>query len=204
MKKLTVIIFILACVCTNAFSQNSLGKSATEITVEVEINLPIEKVWASISKIEDFYLSSPTVSNSTIISDIKYGIGAVRHLEMSKMIKEGAILDEKVTEWEEGTFQKLEVINIVKVAGIQTMGGDFRLKRSGNNTILTSSLHYSMKNNMWGMMNNMMGVRKFTKTWASIVAGIKKHAETNEDVTENTKLDLSQVKILSIKKHLER
>ncbi|MCB9325347.1 MAG: hypothetical protein H6571_16530 [Lewinellaceae bacterium] len=96
------------------------------------------------------------------------------------------------------------VNSIYKVQGIQTMGGDFRLTAKGNKTILTSTLDYSMKSRMFGMMNGMMGRKKFTKTWASILGGYKYHSETGIRVTENTVLPIEEVKLLEVKKNLNK
>jgi len=197
MKKLLVSLSIgLVTFVTNSQEANSVGRAYTEITEEVVINAPIEKVWKEFSTIENIYLNSPTVNSSTIISEIKTGVGAVRHMEMS--IKEGAILDEKIIEWREGTYMKLQVIKIYKVSGIQTMGGDFELIADGEKTILRSTLNYSMTNKMMGLMNRMMGKNKFAKLWKSILTGYKKHIETGEEVTAKTELDLKNVKLISI------
>ena len=100
-----------------------LGRAATEVTLQVEIEAHISEVWTAFSTIGNIYLSSPTVSASHLSSDITSGIGATRHMEMS--IKEGATLDERVIEWTQGSYMALEVYKIVGVTGVQTMGGTF-------------------------------------------------------------------------------
>ena len=177
-----------------------LGKSPTEITVEVEINAPIEKVWAEFANIGNIYLNSPTVAKSRISSENKTGIGATRHMEMSEIIKEGATFDERVIEWEEGTYQKVEVYKMYKVPGIQTTTADFRLIEKEDKTVLRSSINYSMKNGLYGFINNLMGKKKFAKVWKSVIAGYKYHIETGEEVTEKTNLNLDAVKLISINK----
>jgi ligand-binding SRPBCC domain-containing protein len=149
-----------------------LGRSATEITMEVEIDAPIEKVWANFKDVGGIYKNSPTVDSSYVISANKEGVGAKRYMIMSKAFK-GAILEEENLIWNEAEhYQKFNAYRIYKVQGIQTMGGDFRLTANGDKTILTSTLNYSMKNRMFGMMNGMMGRKKFAKTWATILGGI--------------------------------
>jgi hypothetical protein len=199
-------IFLFALLLSGFFSQTIFaeamtpGKSLTETTVEVEINASIEKVWAEFANIGNIYLSSPTVAKSNLSSEKQYGIGATRHMEMSKMIKKGAELDERVIAWEEGNYMKMEVYKIYKVSGIKTMGGDFKLIEKNGKTILRSTLNYSMVNGMWGLMNNMMGRKKFAKVWKSVIAGYKYHIETGKQVTEDTELDLDTVKLISIEK----
>jgi uncharacterized membrane protein len=199
------LIIILAAVFTaNSTIAQKLGKSATEITMEVEINAPIEKVWANFKDIGGIYKNSPTVDSSYVISANKEGLGSKRYMIMSKAFK-GAILEEENIIWEEAQhYQKFNASSIFKVPGIQTMGGDFRLTAKGNKTILTSTLNYSMKNGMFGMMNAMMGRKKFAKTWASILAGYKYHSETGMRVTADTELPIKEVKLLEVKKNLNK
>jgi hypothetical protein len=201
MKKLTTAFaaLLLAFSLQAQTTIKTLGKAPTETTVEVEIDTPIEKVWAELAKIGGIFLNSPTVDTSYTTSENKTGVGATRHMILSPMIKKGATLDERVIIWEEGTYQKLEVYKIHKVAGLQTMGGDFKLIKKGNKTILRSTLNYSMKNGMWGFMNKMMGKKKFAKVWRNVIAGYKYHIETGKEVTHKTKLDIKPVKLIEIK-----
>ena len=89
---------------------------------------------------------------------------------------------------------KLEVYKIYKVAGAKTMGRDFLLIPKSNKTILRSTLIYSMTNGFYGLMNNMVGRKKFQKLWVSVLVGYKTHIETGKEVTEKTQLDLKQAK----------
>ena len=204
MKKI-ILILIGICTFNSIFAQPAkLGRSATEITMEVEINQPLEVVWQNFKDIGGIYKNSPTVYTSYIISKIKEGVGTKRYMVMSKMFK-GAILEEENIIWDEmAHYQKFNAYKIQNVKGIQTMGGDFRLTAQGNKTILTSTLNYSMKNRMYGMMNGIMGRKKFTKTWASILAGYKFHSETGQRVTEKTVLPIKDVKLIEVKKNLNK
>jgi hypothetical protein len=199
MKQITtaLVLFMFA-FSMQAQSSLSLGKTPTEIAVEVEIDALVKKVWAEFASIGSIYLNSPTVAASSTTSKQKTGVGATRHMELSPMLKKGATLDERVLIWEEGTYQKLEVYKIYKVPGLKTMGGDFRLIKKGDKTILRSTLNYSMKNGMWGFMNKMMGKKKFAKVWRNVIAGYKYHIETGEEVTHKTKLDLKSVELIDI------
>lgn len=188
---LNTIAVTMTALTLNAQELLKVGKSYTEIPMEVEINAPIEKVWKELANIGDIYLNSPTVSKSFVSSEAKQGIGATRHMEMS--IKEGATLDEKVVKWEEGTYMALENYKIYKVSGIQTMGGDFLLIAKGDKTILRSTLHYSMTNALYGMMNKIMAKKKFAKLWKTVLAGYKKHIETGEHVTVASTLETNKV-----------
>lgn len=201
MRKLTTAfaLLLLAFSLQAQSTNTTLGKAPTETTVEVEINAPIEEVWAEFARIGGIFLNSPTVDTSYTSSENKTGVGATRHMILSPMIKKGATLDERVLIWEEGTYQKLEVYKVYNVAGIKTMGGDFRLIKKGDKTILRSTLNYSMSSGLWGLMNRMMGKKKFAKVWRNVIAGYKHHIETGERVTHKTKIDIKPVKVIEIK-----
>lgn len=194
---LSTLIVAMTVLTLNAQEFPKVGKSYTELPMEIEINAPIEKVWQEFASIGDIYLSSPTVSKSVVTSEIKQGIGATRHMEMA--VAEGATLDEKVVKWEEGKYMALENYKIYKLAGLQTMGGDFLLIAKGDKTILRSTLHYSMTNSFYGMMNKLMGKKKFAKLWKTVLAGYKKHIETGEHVTLKSTLETDKVIQLSSK-----
>ncbi|MBL4703345.1 MAG: SRPBCC family protein [Flavobacteriales bacterium] len=198
-KTLTTLVLSILVFSVQAQSSISLGKTPTEITVEIEINAPIKQVWAEFENIGSIFLNSPTVDTSFTSSEQKTGVGATRHMVLSPMIKKGATLDERVLIWEEGTYQKLEVYKLYKVSGMKTMGGDFRLIEKGDKTILRSTLNYSMKNGIWGLMNKMMGKKKFAKVWKNVIAGYKYHIETGQEVTHKTKLKLDAVDLIEIK-----
>src|SRR5438094_297349 len=63
-------------------------KSLTEInnmaTIynEIIINAPIEKIWEALSNIEELDKYDPTVKRSIAVSNVKYGIGAKRKVDM--------------------------------------------------------------------------------------------------------------------------
>jgi len=173
-----------------------VGKTPTDITLEVEINKPIAEVWEDFAEVGNIYLSAPTVGHSYLSSDVKHGLGAQRHMEMS--IMPGATLDERVIAWEEGSYMELEVVKIKGMPGVQTMGGQFGLTERGRNTVLTSTLNYSMSNGLFGFMNKMMMNKVFIKLWTSILAGYKYHNETGEEVTSKSKLPLRAVQIKDI------
>lgn len=172
------------------------GKSPTEITMEVEINAPIEKVWQEFSSIGDIYLNAPTVRKSYLSSEVKSGIGATRHMDMAMF---GAVLNEQVIKWEDGTYMALEVFKTERMPGIQTMGGDFGLTAKDHSTVLRSTLNYSMSNSLFGFMNKVIMKHMFVMLWTWILAGYKKHIETGVEVTMKTKLDSDRVKLIDIK-----
>ena len=56
-----------------------------------------------------------------------------------------------------------------------------------------------MKNGLWGMMNKMIGKKKFARIWRKVIGGYKFHIETGEEVTHKTRLDITPVELIEIK-----
>jgi hypothetical protein len=166
-----------------------MGKTTT-IKREIEINQSKENVWKALADFGNICHGHPAVSKSFVTSTQKEGIGAIRHCDFTMM---GASAEEKVTEWNEGKNIKIEVAELKKMPGIDTMALDLAIRESGGKTILSSTMAYSMKNGFFDMMNGLMMKNMNAKLLDGIMAGHKLYIETGTIVNEKTKLDLTQV-----------
>jgi carbon monoxide dehydrogenase subunit G len=166
-----------------------MGKTTT-ITREIEIKLPKQKVWDTLSDFGHICHGHPAVSKSYVTSKQKMGVGATRHCDFTMM---GASAEEKVTDWNEGKNIKIEVYELHKMPGIATMALDLSIREKAGHTVLTGTMVYSMKNSMFDLMNGLMMKGMNAKLLNGIMAGHKKYIETGEIINEKTKLDLSQV-----------
>jgi hypothetical protein len=166
-----------------------MGKS-TIIKREIEINQSKDKVWKALADFGNICHGHPAVSKSFITSTQKEGVGATRHCDFTMM---GASAEEKVTEWNDGNNIKIEVAELKKMPGIDTMALDLAIRTNGDNTILSSTMEYTMKNVLFDFMNNIMMKNMNAKLLDGIMAGHKLYIETGTIVNEKTKLDLSQV-----------
>jgi carbon monoxide dehydrogenase subunit G len=169
-----------------------MGK-VTTIKREIVVNQPKEKVWKALADFGKICHGHPAVSKSFITSAQKEGVGATRHCDFTMM---GASAEEKVTEWNEGKNIKIEVYELNKMPGIDTMALDLAIKEHGNNTVLSSTMVYTMKNVFFDILNSMIMKNMNAKLLDGIMAGHKLYIETGTIVNEKTKLDLSQVKIV--------
>lgn len=165
----------------------------TTISREIAINATKEDVWKAIAKFGDICHASPGVLKSHVTS-IQEGIGATRHCDFTM---NGATAEEKITAWNEGESLSIEVFELKKMPGINTMKADFVVRTENGKTILRADLHYDMKNGLFDVMNGIMVKKMNIKLWNSVVAGHKKYIETGEQVVENTVLELDKVIILN-------
>lgn len=164
--------------------------NTTIIKREIEINLSKEKVWKAIADFGNICHGHPAVSKSYITSTQKEGVGATRHCDFTMM---GASAEEKVVEWNEGKNVKIEVYELKKMPGIDTMALDLSISNKNEKTILLSTMTYTMKNGFFDIMNSLMMKNMNAKLLDGILAGHKLYIETGTIVNEKTKLDLSPV-----------
>ncbi len=169
-------------------------RALTTIKREITINQSTEKVWKALADFGNICHGHPAVSKSFITSTQKEGVGATRHCDFTMM---GASAEEKVTEWNEGKNIKIEVAELKKMPGIDTMALDLAIRQDEAKTILTSTMAYSMKNSFFDIMNSLMMKNMNAKLLDGIMAGHKLYIETGTIVNEKTKLDLSTVKKIS-------
>jgi len=167
-----------------------MGKITT-IKRTIEINQSKDQVWKALADFGNICHGHPAVSKSFITSTQKEGVGATRHCDFTMM---GASAEEKVTEWNDGNNIKIEVQELKKMPGIKTMALDLAIKNQGENTILTSTMEYTMKNVFFDAMNTIMMKKMNAKLLDGIMAGHKLYIETGTIVNGKTKLDLSVVK----------
>lgn len=162
----------------------------TTISREIEINAPKQEVWKFISKFGNICDASPGVKRSYVTSKQQEGVGATRHCDF---VMNGATVEEKITEWNEGDSLKVDVFELNNLPGIKTMEASFKIRENGKSSFLTAKLNYTMKNFAFNIMNNLMLKKMNTKLWESVLAGHKKHIETGEKITQKSKLELDKV-----------
>jgi carbon monoxide dehydrogenase subunit G len=162
----------------------------TKLKREIEINASKEKVWQALSNFGNICHAHPAVLTSHLTSKQESGIGATRHCNFSMM---SATAEERVIDWKEGEYMKIEAYELKNLPGIKTMFVDFAVRQKGNTSVLTSTMEYSMKNPLFDLMNVFMMKRMNAKLLDGIVAGHKKYIETGEIVTQKTVLELGKV-----------
>ena len=126
---------------------------STVFKSEIEINTSQEKVWQALSKFGDICHGHPAVETSHLTSDQKEGVGTTRHCNFNMM---GATSEERVIEWRDGEYMKIEAYEMKNLPGIKDMFVDFSIRQVGDNSVLTSTMEYSMKNPLFDLMNALI------------------------------------------------
>jgi hypothetical protein len=169
-------------------------RQPTTFKKAIEVNASKEKVWNALADFGNICHGHPAVSKSYVTSTQKEGMGATRHCDFTMM---GASAEEKVVEWNEGKNVKIEVYELKKMPGIDTMKMDLSLRENEGKTILTGTMQYTMKNGFFDVMNSVMMKRMNAKLLSGIMAGHKLYIETGTLVNEKTRLDLTQVQTIN-------
>ncbi len=165
-------------------------RKTTTFKRAIEINAPKEKVWKALADFGNICHGHPAVDTSHITSKQKEGIGATRHCDFNMM---GATAEERVVDWNEGKNVKIEVYELKKMPGIKTTSLDLEIQAKGENTLLTATMEYTMKNFIFDIMNGLMMKGMNAKLLEGIVAGHKNYIETGKTVNKNTTLQLDKV-----------
>ncbi|MCP4140940.1 MAG: SRPBCC family protein [Chloroflexi bacterium] len=163
---------------------------STVFKSEIEINASKEKVWQALSKVGDICHGHPAVETSHLTSTQTEGVGTTRHCNLAMM---GATSEERVIEWVDGEYMKIEAYEINKMPGIKDMFVDFAVRQEGDKSVLTSTMEYSMKNPFFDVMNTLVMKKMNGDILNGIVAGHKKYIEDGEIVTQKTVLEMDKV-----------
>lgn len=93
-----------------------------EITREVWIDTPRQKVWKVLADFGNVYLTSPNITKSYATSDQETGLGATRHCDLTLF---GANLEERIVGWDEGHSLKIDIYDWENLPIIKTQGAIF-------------------------------------------------------------------------------
>ena len=152
----------------------------TNIQREIKIDASKAKVWAIVANLGAVQEYHPAVSKSYYTSTATEDVGASRVCELLPMGK----VEETAISWNEGESYKLNVTPIEKMPPFKHAVGEIKLVGDENSTTASFSVDYQLKFGAIGsMMDSLMIRQQFEKLIPAVLAGLKHHAETGEEVT---------------------
>ncbi len=165
----------------------------TRITVQVEIEATTDETWAEVANFGGVMHASPLVLSSHSTSSANGGVGATRHCDLVG----GAKAEERIVDWRDGEFCRIEVYKRHKMPMVTSMFGEMAVEpRPGGKSALAMTFDYRVGLGPIGwLMNTLMMRRMFTKSAMSAVAGFKRRIETGSAIEAGADLDLSPVSI---------
>lgn len=147
----------------------------------IHINAAPEKVWPVIADFPAIQTFNPSVTESYGTSTSANGIGATRHCTLTF----GAI-EERIIDWQEGKSYTVEIYDSAGIPPIvKNMRATVGIKAAaGGGTQASFTFNYDMAFGPIGALMNMALVKaQYAKASAGILAGLKHHVETGEEVT---------------------
>ncbi len=150
---------------------------------QIEIDAPIERVWAVLGDFGAVYKWNPTVTHSSLIAGEGTGVGAERSCTVAGF----GDITERAIAWEEGKSMTVEISGAPM---LKSAKGTLELEAHGDGTRVTMHVDYQTS---MGPIGALMGAtimkRKFGQTVDQALAGLRHHVLTGEEVgTEVPKL----------------
>ena len=147
------------------------------VTKEIQITAPIEKVWsvlANIGAVQDY---SPRVAKSYYTSDFKEGVGASRHCDL---LPTGTV-EERIVDWRDGEQYSIEIYEGTEV--LYTGVARFTLERDGVATIVTQIMDYIPTDDLPNAFEGKSMEGLVGKIIRGNLVGLKHFIESSEVVT---------------------
>lgn len=145
----------------------------TTLYNEITIDAPIEKVWASLSDIEELEKYDPTVTRSRALTQTKFGLGAARKVDM----KDGKNwFEEKVTKWvpNEALTYELTACSFP----MHRLSHTYSFEPDGGRIKVKQVMVYQVKFGWLGQVLDRLMIRKQSDAGIKkFMAGLKAYAE---------------------------
>lgn len=129
------------------------------------------RVWSQFGNVQDYVAGVP---KSYLTGTTQEGIGTERRCEISPK----QVVDEKITDWEDGSRYVMEVTRATGVP-IGSLSADCRVGGTNGAATATISVRYSMK----GLIRFLPLKRPMERQAADHLIGLKHLVETGEAVT---------------------
>ncbi|MFQ5523503.1 MAG: SRPBCC family protein [Acidimicrobiia bacterium] len=161
------------------------------LSYQIYIDAPRTQVWDVIADFGNVANLSPGIKKSYLTSDITRGVGATRHCDLALY---GSTVDERIVEWTEGESFRIDIYESSRLPLIKTSGGSFHVADHDGGTLLTGTLHYSLKYGPIGSLVEKLALRKqLAREWKIFLAGTKKHIETGTLIDRDTRVPVDAV-----------
>ena len=147
------------------------------VTREIQVDAPTEKVWAVLANIGAVQDYSPGVVKSYYTSDIKEGVDASRHCDL---LPTGTV-EERVVDWRDGEQYSIEIYEGTEVP--YTGVANFTLKRDGVGTRVTQIMDYKPTDDLPNALEGKSMEGLVGKILEGNLVGLKHFIETGEVVT---------------------
>lgn len=146
----------------------------TTLNNEIVIDAPMEKIWASLSNIEELEKYDPTVARSAPLTQATSGLGAARKVEM----KDGKNwFEEKVTRWVPNQVLTYELTACS--FPVHRLSHTYRFEQEGRLIRVKQVMVYQVKFGWLGRVMDTLMIRKRSDAGIKqFMSGLKTYAES--------------------------
>ena len=150
------------------------------ISFQIDVDAPVNRVWNILADFGGIAKYNPAVPNVTLRSSNNDGVGADRVCEL---LPAGEIY-ERVFDWTEGQGYSIEIYGGKGIPPFRKALVDLKVEPNGKGgSKVSTSLDYSLKYGPIGWVMDTVMVNRFMKKgFSGLLAGLKHHAETGEEV----------------------
>jgi len=161
-----------------------------EITYETTINAPRERIWTMLNDFGNIQTFHPLVLESHSLSDIAGGMGATRRCDFGK----GVAISERIVGLKEGESMDVDVYKREGMPGVvKTMTARFELSDGPGGTLVVGTLRIDIAPKIAAVFLGPVMKRQMTKAWRQLMAGMKRNAETGEQIDLKSPIDIDAV-----------
>ncbi|MEM7802851.1 MAG: SRPBCC family protein [Chloroflexota bacterium] len=163
----------------------------TTIVREIWIDAPRQEVWEkAMVDFGNISIWNPNVPSSYSTNNIKEGLGAERHCDLTLA---GASVEERVTKWDDGRMMEVLITDGQKTPPWKNPKALIELFDERGGTRMRMTFSYGMKLGPIGWLMDIMMVKpQFGKAIEALPAGLKHYMETGQKGTAK-EIDFSQV-----------
>jgi carbon monoxide dehydrogenase subunit G len=149
----------------------------TQVTSEVHIGAPKDRVWDILADLGGIKNYHPGVTDSYYHQGDKKGVGAARHCDL----KPFGSVEETAIEWKEGESYTLLLHGGKKVPPFKRATARIAIQPNGSGSVVTMELKYDLKFGLVGRLMDVLVVRsQFSKVVPAVLSGLKKYAESGQ------------------------
>lgn len=156
----------------------------------IEIDAPSHKVWAALADFGGVYKYSPGVADSHSLTVQNSGLGAERlcQLNPSGQVKE------RIIRWEEGRSYALEIFSGKGTPPFKKAIATLSVEPRGAQTAVQIHFDYAIKYGPLGALMDALMFNRFLRGGLQgLLAGLKKHVETGEQISTAKGLQFAAV-----------
>ncbi len=147
----------------------------TQLSRQIKIDAPTEKVWEILADFGAVSNWAPTISESQSTTEATRGVGAERGCEHEKM----GHIEERITEWDEGTSISYEVIKGLPFP-MKSLNNTWSVSDAGDGAVVTVTMDFRMGMGPLGALPALMARPLMRKEMGLSLAGLKQYTETGE------------------------